>query len=201
MTDVHALLSARLAQGWRRPLTGLLDDRRHHAGGPVKPAAVLVAVTERPSPGVLLIHRPMSMRSHAGQVGFPGGRLDPGETVEAAALREAEEELGIALGAVRVVGTADAFHTGTGYLVTPVLGVVPADLPLVPNPAEVERWFEAPLDHLLDPSNHYPRSGVWNGQPRSYLEIVWGGHRIWGVTAAILANLARRLGVEGRISA
>ena len=92
-----------------------------------------------------------------------------------------------------VIGTSDPFRTRTGYDVTPVLAVVPPDLPLEPNPAEVREWFEPPLAYILDPANRTPRSVTWDGAERTYFEIVWEGHRIWGVTAAIIGNLSRRL--------
>ena len=159
----------------------------------LRPAAVLIAVTDRAEPGVLLTHRPEGLRAHPGQVAFPGGKLDPGEDAVTAALREADEELGIRVCDVKVIGATDPFVTATGYDVTPVLGLVPPDLPLRPNPFEVASWFEAPLPYLLDPANHVQKEGEWRGQVRNYLEIDWQGHRIWGVTAAIIANLARRL--------
>jgi len=98
-------------------------------------AAVLVAVTERETPGVLMIHRPSNMRAHPGQIAFPGGKIDEGESPVEAALREANEELGIDPADVRIVGQSDRFHTGTGYVITPVIGIVPPDLELAPNPA------------------------------------------------------------------
>jgi 8-oxo-dGTP pyrophosphatase MutT (NUDIX family) len=156
-------------------------------------AAVLMAVTDRPEPGVLLTHRPETMRKHAGQAAFPGGRLDPGEDAVAAALREAHEELGIHPSDVQVIGTSDPFRTRTGFHVTPVLAVVPPDLPLVPNPAEVASWFEPPLAYILDPANRVSRTVEWDGAARTYFEIIWQGHRIWGITAAIIGNLSRRL--------
>jgi 8-oxo-dGTP pyrophosphatase MutT (NUDIX family) len=156
-------------------------------------AAVLIAVTDRAEPGVLLTHRPETMRKHAGQAAFPGGRLDPGEDAVTAALREAHEELGIHPRDVRVIGTSDPFRTRTGYDVTPVLAVIPPDLPLVANPAEVASWFEPPLAYLLDPANRVPRTVEWEGSDRTYLEIIWQGHRIWGITAAIIGNLSRRV--------
>lgn len=159
----------------------------------LRPAAVLIAVTDRPEPGVLLTHRPETMRSHAGQAAFPGGKIDPGEDAIEAALREAHEELGIDPRDVRVIGASDPFRTRTGYDVTPVLGVVPPDLPIVPNPHEVASWFEPPLGFLLDPANRTPRTVDWGGGKRTYFEIVWQGHRIWGVTAAIIGNLAMRM--------
>ena len=162
----------------------------------LRAAAVLIAVTDRPQPGVLLTHRPETMRSHAGQAAFPGGKIDPGEGAVEAALREAHEELGIDPRDVRVIGTSDPFRTRTGYDITPVLAVVPPDLPLVPNPEEVASWFEPPLAYLLDPSNRTPRTVDWGGDKRTYFEIMWQGHRIWGVTAAIIGNLSMRMALD-----
>jgi 8-oxo-dGTP pyrophosphatase MutT (NUDIX family) len=157
------------------------------------PAAVLIAVTERPEPGVILTVRREHLRTHAGQIAFPGGRIDPGEDVIAAALREAHEELLLDPAAVEVIATADSYRTGTGYAVTPVVGVIPPDLALVAHEHEVADWFEAPLGFLLDPTNQQQRSALFWGRNRDYYEILWQGHRIWGVTAAIIVNLSRRL--------
>ena len=173
-------------------LADLRDDARF-APPEIRPAAVLIAVTDRPDPGVLLTHRPETMRAHPGQVAFPGGKLDPGEDALAAALREAHEELGIEPGSVRVIGASDRFVTGSGFDVTPVLGLVPPDLPIRPDPREVSSWFEAPLRFILNEANHVQKLGEFRGFERPYLEIDWQGHRIWGVTAAIIHNLSRRL--------
>jgi 8-oxo-dGTP pyrophosphatase MutT (NUDIX family) len=173
-------------------LPGLLNQGQF-APPVIRPAAVLIAVTDRPEPGVILTHRPETMRAHPGQVAFPGGKLDPGEDAVAAALREAHEELAIDPSQVRVVGASDRFITGTGYDVTPVLALVPPDLPIVPNPLEVASWFEAPLGFVLDPANHAHKQKEWFGRMRPYIEIEWQGHLIWGITAALIANLARRL--------
>ncbi|HTK71140.1 MAG TPA: CoA pyrophosphatase [Croceibacterium sp.] len=173
-------------------LADLRDDARF-APPEIRPAAVLIAVTDRPDPGVLLTHRPETMRAHPGQVAFPGGKLDPGEDALEAALREAHEELGIEPGSVRVIGASDRFVTGSGFDVTPVLGLVPPDLPIRPDPREVSSWFEAPLRFILDEANHVQKLGEFRGFERPYLEIDWQGHRIWGVTAAIIHNLSRRL--------
>jgi 8-oxo-dGTP pyrophosphatase MutT (NUDIX family) len=158
---------------------------------------VLIAITDDPhDPQVILTQRPRAMRDHPGQVAFPGGKIDPGEDAITAALREAEEELALPRKAVRVIGTSDIYHTGTGFLVTPVVGVVPPGLPLVPSPTEVEAWFEAPLALLLDPASWSANEVFWRGANRRYLELDWQGFRIWGVTAAIIANLSRRITLE-----
>jgi 8-oxo-dGTP pyrophosphatase MutT (NUDIX family) len=142
---------------------------------------------------VLITHRPLTMRSHPGQAAFPGGKLDPGEDAVAAALREADEELGIEAADVRVIGASDRFVTGSGFDVTPVLALIPPDLPIRPDPREVSSWFEAPLRFILDQANHVQKIGEFRGRERPYLEIDWQGHRIWGVTASIIHNLSRRL--------
>ena len=196
MSALFERLTRLFDEGHGTELPGLRNDAGF-APPEIRPAAVLIAVTDRGQslggPGVILIHRPPDMRAHAGQVAFPGGKLDPGEDAVQAALREAHEELGINSTDVRIIGASDRFVTGTGYDVTPVLALIPADLALVPNPVEVASWFEAPLGFLLDPANHAHKEREWFGKVRPYIEIDWQGHRIWGVTAAIIANLARRL--------
>jgi len=157
------------------------------------PAAVLVAITDQPAPGLILTTRRDNLRTHAGQVAFPGGRIDPGETPVQAALREAHEELGLNPAHVTVLGEADSYRTVTGYSVTSVVGLVPAGLDLTPNPAEVAGWFEAPLDFVLDPANQRRMSAEFRGRTRHYYQIDWQGRRIWGATAAMLVNLARRI--------
>lgn len=177
-------------------LPGLRTDAAFAPPGEVRPAAVLIGVTDRPEPGVLLTHRPVDMRQHAGQIAFPGGKLDPGEDAIAAALRETHEELGINPSGINVIGATDRFITGTGYDITPVLGVMPADLEVIPNPLEVSDWFEAPLRFIFDPANRVRKKAVYRGRLREYTEIEWQGHRIWGVTAAIIENLSSRLAWE-----
>ena len=176
------------------PPAGLLvGDLVEGSPDEAQQAAVLVAITDRQEPGVILTVRREHMRTHAGQVSFPGGRLDPGEDAVAAALREAEEEIGLPPGQVGIWGAADPYRTVTGFAVTPVLGLVPPDLPLAPHEHEVADWFEAPLSFLLDPANQQRMTAEFQGRARNYYQIDWQGRRIWGATAAMLVNLSRRL--------
>jgi 8-oxo-dGTP pyrophosphatase MutT (NUDIX family) len=176
---------------------GLLPGDLHEGGngtnGPLREAAVLVAITERAEPGVLLTRRHDDLRDHGGQIAFPGGRIDEGEDARDAALREAWEELNLDPAQVRLIGEADHYQTVTGFGVTPVVGLVPPDLDLIPNEAEVADWFEAPLAYLLDPANHGKKDMLYKGRMRHYFEIDWNGRRIWGATAAMLVNLSRRI--------
>jgi 8-oxo-dGTP pyrophosphatase MutT (NUDIX family) len=157
------------------------------------PAAVLVGITDRPEPGVILTVRRENMRTHAGQIAFPGGRIDPGEDAIDAALREAFEELGLDPTAAEIVAESDVYRTVTGYVVTPVVAVVPPDQQLSPHEFEVADWFEAPLQFVLDPANQQLKSALFRGRERHYYEIVWNDRRIWGATAAMIVNLSRRL--------
>ena len=175
-------------------LEGDLRDTEMAAGETWVPAAVLVAIVDRPDPGVLLTLRNAALRHHAGQIAFPGGRMDPEDDGPvAAALREAEEEIGLPRAQVAVIGTTDRYRTVTGYEITPVLGVIAPDLVLTAQAAEVDDIFEVPLSFLLEPSNHLEQTVEWQGRGRHYFEIVWQDRRIWGATAAMIVNLARRL--------
>lgn len=172
------------------PLVGDLPELRAEAE---IAAAVLIAITDRAQPGVILTVRREHLRTHAGQIAFPGGRIDPGEDAVAAALREAHEEVLVPPELVEVVGAIEPYRTVTGYVVTPVLGVLPPDLSLEPHEHEVADLFEAPLGFLLDPANQQRKSALFQGRTRHYYEIVWNDRRIWGATAAIIVNLSRRL--------
>ena len=194
--NLAATLRAALEEGHRHSpilLPGDVLEQEELALG-ITPAAVLVAVVDRPSPTIILTVRPETMRQHPGQVSFPGGRIDPGDDGPiAAALREAEEEIGLPPSAVEVIGIADIYRTVTGFEVTPVVGVVPPGLPITPHPGEVADVFEAPLDFLLDPANQLQREAMFRGKMRSYYEIPYQGRQIWGATAAMIVNLSRRL--------
>jgi 8-oxo-dGTP pyrophosphatase MutT (NUDIX family) len=186
-------LRAALEAGHRTEPELLFGDALDEEGEAV-PAAVLVAVTDRPEPGVILTLRPETMRKHPGQISFPGGRLDPGDDGPIdAALREAEEEIGLPRDQVELVGIADRYRTITGFEVIPVIGVVPPGIALTPHPGEVAAVFEAPLHYLLDPAHQMVRTAEFRGRVRSYYEIDYEGRRIWGATAAMIVNLSRRL--------
>lgn len=171
-------------------------DERDFApmGGSHRPAAVLIPITDRAEPGVILTQRPDWLRSHAGQVAFPGGKIDETDTDPIdAALREAWEELALPREQVKIIGVADTYFSGSGYKIVPVVGLIPPNLNFTPNPGEVADWFEVPLSFLLDRSNAEKKQVDWGGQTREYYDMQWGDRRIWGVTAGIIANLAARL--------
>ncbi|WP_176590904.1 CoA pyrophosphatase [Sphingobium sp. EM0848] len=191
-------LRAALREGHEREIGLKLSDTRDprlDSDIVLAPAAVLVAITDRTEPGLILTQRSAKLRQHAGQVAFPGGRVDDDDSDEiAGALREAQEEIGLAPNLVDIIGTSDRYHTFTGFDVIPVLGVIPPDLPLVPQETEVAELFELPLSFALNPANRIRKKIEFQGIERQYYEIMWEGRRIWGITAAILANLSRRLG-------
>lgn len=172
------------------PIAGDLPELRANAA---TAAAVLIGITDRANPGVLLTVRRENMRTHAGQIAFPGGRVDAGEDALAAALREANEELGLDPALAEPVGRLADYRTVTGFVVAPVVAVIPGDLKLAPNEPEVADWFEAPLEFLLDARNQQLETAVFGGRERRYWQIEWNGRRIWGATAAMLVNLSRRL--------
>ena len=158
-------------------------------------AAVLCGLREREGRlHVILTHRASHLSRHASQVAFPGGRVDPtDETPRHAALREAEEEIGLPRDSVRVLGALDEYLTSTGYRVTPVVGVVPPGFEPQPDPGEVEYVFEPPLDFLMDPANRKRHHHDRNGYRRYYYAMPWEGHYIWGATAGMLKGLSDRL--------
>lgn len=158
-------------------------------------AAVLVPVVVRPGGlTVLFTRRAAAMRRHAAQVAFPGGRVDESDgTALKAALREAEEEIGLTADFVRPLGFLDAYLTGSDYRIVPVVAEVTPGFRLRLNPAEVDEVFETPLAFLLDPANHRREGQEWNGVWRSYYAITHDGRDIWGATAGIVKNLYDRL--------
>ncbi len=163
--------------------------------GPLKPAAVLVPVVARAEGlSVLFTVRTGGLSNHAGQVAFPGGRIDPDDSGPlGAALREADEEIGLDQRYVEPLGYLDAYQTGTGYRVVPVVGLVQPEFSLRLAPAEVAAVFEVPLAFLLDPANHRRDSREWRGHLRWFYAMPYGEHLIWGATAGMVRNLYERL--------
>ena len=158
-------------------------------------AAVLCGLVERGGElRVVLTVRSAHLKKHAGQVAFPGGKVDPEDpSWEAAALREAEEEIGLGHAHVRVLGHLDEYLTSTGYRVLPIVGEIDARWRPLPDPAEVETVFEPPLAFLMDPANRQRHHHDRNGYRRYYYAMPWQQHYIWGATAGMLKGLADRL--------
>ena len=158
-------------------------------GKPAKPAAVLVPIILRDEPTVLLTERHKDLSNHAGQISFPGGRIDNDETPLAAALREADEETGIAAEHITPLGYLDCYLTVTNYLVTPVVATVATGFTTQVQASEVEMIFEVPLAFLMDVKNCQTHSRDWKGIERRYYVYQFGVHHIWGATAGMIRNL------------
>jgi 8-oxo-dGTP pyrophosphatase MutT (NUDIX family) len=163
--------------------------------GAGKPAAVLIPIVDRSEgPTVLFTQRSGALRSHSGQIAFPGGRIDPGDDGPlGAALREAEEEIGLARRFVAPIGYLDLYLTTSGYRIVPVVAQVEPGFTLALNKDEVEDTFECPLDFLMAEANHRRETREWRGAMRSYYAMPFGERYIWGVTAGILRSLFERI--------
>ena len=164
----------------------------------ITPAAVLVPIVERPEgTTILLTRRTAHLRSHAGQISFPGGKSEPHDTsAEDTALREAEEEIGLPRERVEIIGRLGQRTTGTGFHVTPVVGLIEPTVELVPDPGEVETIFEVPLPFVLDPDNHRIETRLIKGLERQFYVMPYNGHYIWGLTARLLVALRNTLGKQ-----
>lgn len=162
---------------------------------PLRDAAVLIPVVDHGTEATMLLtKRAETLRSHTGQVAFPGGRVDAGDpSPEATALRETAEEIGLGAGFIELVGRMPDYVSGTGYRIAPVLSVVQPGFHLTLNPDEVDAAFEVPLSFLMDPANHRRGSRFWNDLEWFFYEMPYGGQRIWGVTAGIIRTLYERL--------
>lgn len=189
-----AALRVRLAQIAAEPIGAADVHGDDAAGKPAVPAAVLVPVVLGESASILLTKRTAHLKAHAGQVSFPGGRIDPEDSgPEAAALREADEEIGLDPGSVEVLGRMEDFVTGTGYRITPILGIVPEGLIYRLSAHEVDSIFELPMSVVLDPDAPRLQRQHVNGRWREYWVWPHPDHYIWGATAAILVRLAEKL--------
>lgn len=189
--ELRALL-ARPGLFGRLPET-FSDDAEGLSETGIRPAAVLVPLVLHDAPTVLLTRRAAHLSTHAGQVSFPGGRMEAGETPEAAALREAAEEVGLDPRLPSVAGRLPRHRTGTGYVITPVVATVEPPIALTADPNEVAEAFEFPLATVLDPAAPRREAAEWKGRLREYWVWPHGRHHVWGATAAILVNLARAL--------
>lgn len=158
-----------------------------------KPAAVLVPIVARAEPQVLLTQRTPELKSHSGQIAFPGGRIEPGEGPLAAALREANEEVGLDSKFVEPIGYLDLYLTFSGFRILPLVAHIDPDYAMKVNPGEVADAFEVPLEFLMTPGNHQRLSRDWNGIERHYYAMPFQERYIWGVTAGILRNLYERI--------
>ena len=194
-------IAARLAT--TPPLESLLtaDDieRQQWIGQrELKPAAVLLLVVNRIEPSVVFTQRTTHLPDHPGQISFPGGRCDAEDcSPEETALREAEEEVGIAPARVEILGRLPEYRTSTGYTVAPVVGWAEPPLEYRPDPQEVEDVFEVPLAFLLDPRNHRYESAFHQGRMRRFWAMPWGDRYIWGATAGMLVTFQRILAGSG----
>lgn len=171
------------------------DFRKYLVDNATRDAAVLIGLIEREAEvNVLLTKRAEQLNSHSGQVAFPGGKIDHSDgSPEAAALREAHEEVGLEPQRVEIIGRMPDYYSGSGFRIAPVLGVVDPAVELVANPEEVDYVFEVPLSFLMNPDNHRQASRVFQGRERFYLEMPYGEHFIWGVTAGIIRVLHDRV--------
>jgi 8-oxo-dGTP pyrophosphatase MutT (NUDIX family) len=196
LTALRARLLAEPPQLPLRPTRGDFDLNPDARPPPrdLAPAAVLIPIVVRDEPTILFTQRTAHLARHAGQVSFPGGRVAPNDvSLVETALRETHEETGIAAGFVSVAGFLEAYETGTGFAILPVVGLLHEGFALRPQPEEVAEIFEVPLAFLLDPANRERGSREWQGRSREFHVFNHGGHYIWGATAAILVNFAERM--------
>ena len=198
LTPVRGLSAASLRarfrddRAWRHEMLGdqQLEGVNTDAGAGYRHASVLVPIVVGPELSLLLTRRTSHLSNHAGQISFPGGRAEASDADAVdTALREANEEIGLAREQVEVIGYLPKYFTVTRYEVTPVVALVHPPFAITPDPNEVAEAFEVPLEFILDPANHQKRSRPWEGRTRHFYAMPYGRHFIWGATAAMLRNL------------
>jgi 8-oxo-dGTP pyrophosphatase MutT (NUDIX family) len=178
----------------RRSDYDLNPGMRPDATRTLQPAAVLLPVVRRSEPTVLFTRRTEHLARHAGQVSFPGGRVQQSDlSLVETALRETAEETGITPACISIAGFLEPYETGTGFSILPVVGLLSEGFASVPEPQEVAEIFEVPLAFLLDPANRERHAAEWQGRRREYYAFTYEGHYIWGATAAILVDFAERM--------
>jgi len=182
----------------REPITGHFVQEEGGEGLPLTPAAVLFPIVLRDNgQTVLLTQRTAHLKDHAGQISFPGGRVEEEDQSPVhTALRETEEEIGLAREHVEVLGFLPEYRTGTGFRVTPVVALVKPPFELALDPFEVAEAFEVPLAFLLDPANHKRHSLHYRGALRHFFAMPYGDYFIWGATAGMIRSLTERLGLH-----
>ena len=192
--EVPAALTNPAAEGARGDLDLNPEVWRRAGVKATKPAAVLVPVIDRGEPTVLLTLRTAELASHAGQVAFPGGKIESAdESPVAAAMREAREETGLPPTLIEPIGYLDLYLTFSGFRILPTVARVKPDFTLTPNPTEVTETFEVPLKFLMTPANHQRKTRDWSGFARDYYVMPYQNRYIWGITAGILRNLYDRV--------
>ncbi len=195
---MNRALTPAAARAWQRPPIGdhslyrppQNDDLMNEL--PLKPSAVLIPIVERGTDlSIMLTKRSAQLKSHSGQVSFPGGRCDDEDAhAMATALREANEEVNLPQSNVEIVGAMEDYETVTGYSVSPVVGFVDPNFEIIPEAREVAEVFEVPLEFILDDKNHTVEGMMWKGELRHYYVFPHNDHRIWGATAAMLVRFA-----------
>ncbi len=206
LTEIFATYDPHLARArqtassrsMRRPVDGDLniyrpDDDYHSSELPLKPAAVLIPLIDhKDGMTVLLTKRAQHLKTHSGQVSFPGGRCEPEDTdAMDTALRETEEEVGIDRSHMQVLGAMEDYETVTGYVITPVVAILQPEFKLQIDASEVDEAFELSLDYILDESNHELQSRVWDDKKRYFYVLMNEKHNVWGATAAMLVRFAK----------
>ena len=191
--DLERLRASLLSE----PLSGHFIQEDGAEDKPLTPAAVLFPIVIREGKQtVLLTQRTAHLKDHAGQISFPGGRVEPEDVSPShTALRETEEEIGLSRERIEILGFLPEYRTGTGFRVTPVVALVLPPFDLLPDPFEVAEVFEVPLAFLLDPANHQQHSLHYRGALRNYFAMPYGDYFIWGATAGMIRSLSERLGL------